>query len=105
MASGQPEEDGMVASWSACSTQRQISACLHENSSPIVPLAVVPLRHGNMRIPVLFALAALSAIISLPPAFTAEDELVGAKSAIFADNLVQGLVGLTFDRDGYMYVA
>jgi hypothetical protein len=35
----------------------------------------------------------------------AEDGLTGARSAIFADNLVQGLVGLTFDQDGYMYVA
>ncbi len=58
-----------------------------------------------MRISTVFVLAALSALISYPPTFAAEDELTGARAAIFADNLVQGLVGLTFDQDGYMYVA
>jgi hypothetical protein len=58
-----------------------------------------------MKITTLFVLAALSALSSLPLTFAAEDELTGARSAIFADNLVQGLVGLTFGQDGYMYVA
>jgi DNA-binding beta-propeller fold protein YncE len=58
-----------------------------------------------MRIPTVLVMAVLSALVSLPPTSAAEDELIGARSATFAANLVQGVVGLTFDQDGYMYVA
>ncbi len=54
---------------------------------------------------IVYALQVLIALISSLPAFGAESEIVGARSALFSGNLVQGVVGITFDPEGYMYVA
>ncbi len=53
----------------------------------------------------VFVLPVLSFLLALLPTSAADRNIVGATSAIFSGNLAHGVVGITFDNDGYMYVA
>jgi hypothetical protein len=53
----------------------------------------------------VYAFQVLVALLPFLSAFAAENEIVGARSALFAGNFVQGVVGITFDAEGHMYVA